>query len=167
LALTILALASWFFIRERSQTRPSKPTQDLKALIDADQSEPLPPGPPSDPAEQERVFRAYWDEHFRPRRDRAVELIEAGRLATAEDYELAGTLLNHSAYPEDQLIAHVLFTAAVHKGRATARWYSATALDNYLVAIGRPQAFGTLWGAPGRPDKDRSGVMGQPMTDAL
>jgi len=146
---------------------PSDVTRELRVLLDADQQEPLPPDLPSDPVKQERVFRAYWEEHFKPRRDRVLALIESGRVQSAEDYEMAGTLLNHSLYPEDQLVAHLMFTGAVFKGRDSARWYAATALDNYLVAVGKPQVFGTLWGSPGRPAQDRSDVLQLPMTDTL
>lgn len=146
---------------------PADTTRELKQLIDADQREPLPPNLPTEPAARERVFRAYWEAHFKPRRDRALALVEGGQLSSPEDYELAGTLLNHSLYADDHLVAHLLFTIAARKGHEGARWESAAALDNYLSAIGRPQLFGTLWGSPGRPDEDRSGVMGAPMADSL
>ncbi len=142
-------------------------TRELRDLIAADQNGPLPPNLPQDPVERERVFRAHWEKRFKPRRDRALQIMQAGRLQSAEDYEIAGTLLNHSAYSDDHLVAHLLFTTAAHKGSRIARWYSATALDNYLMATQKRQLFGTLWGEPDNPDKDRSSVMGTPMTDAL
>ena len=35
------------------------------------------------------------------------------------------------------------------------------------MATQKRQLFGTLWGEPDNPDKDRSSVMSAPMTDAL
>ena len=135
-------------------------TRELRQILEADQNEPEPENAPSDPAQREAFFIALWTERFKPRHDRVITLIREGKLATAEDYYIAGMSLNHGIKPEDNLVAHALFSVAALKGHREARWGSAAALDNFLTSVRRPQLFGTVYGE-GRE------VMGDPMTDAL
>ena len=139
---------------------PSVVTAELRRILEADQTEPAPVNVPADSAERVAFFTALWNKHFKPRHDRVVEMISSGLLRTAEDYFIAGMILNHGITAEDNLVAHALLTIAAFKGHPDGRWGSAAALDNYLAMIGRPQLFGTVHGE-GRQ------VMGAPMTDAL
>lgn len=141
-------------------------TEELRALLAADQREPQdPPGVPSDPAERRAFFEAHWQRTFGPRYRRAVELVGSGALSTAEDYFMAGMLVNHGIRTDDYLTAHVLFTVAALKGHPTARWASAAALDGYLDETGKPQLFGTVYASIEEGWQRR--VTGEPMTDAL
>jgi hypothetical protein len=138
----------------------SATTAELRRILEADQNEPYPEGVPSDSAARVAFFTALWNRHFKPRHDRVTAMIEQGLLTSAEDYFIAGMIMNHGITPEDNLIAHALLTVAALKGHPDGRWGSAAALDNFLSSIGRPQLFGTVYGEP------RS-VIGRPMTDAL
>ena len=56
----------------------------------------------------------------------------AQSIESAEDYFRAAKLYQHSASPDDHLVARVLATIAGYKGHIRARWLSAAALDVYL-----------------------------------
>jgi hypothetical protein len=143
---------------------PSPPasdaTRELRGLFQADQNEPYPIGEPQDSAARVAFFTAHWNQHFKPRHDRVLALIQADRLVSGEDYFLAGMILNHGITAEDNLVAHALLTIAAIKGHPEARWASAAALDNYLAMKGEAQLFGTVYGGHRQ-------VVAVPMTDAL
>lgn len=161
----LLVLSACSPATERTTTR-GRVTEELRALLEADQREEQdPPGVPSDPAERRAFYEALWQKTFGPRYRRAVELVGSGALSTAEDYFMAGTLINHGIRTDDYLTAHVLFTVAALKGHQTARWASAAALDGYLDETGKPQLFGTVYASIEEGWQRR--VTGEPMTDAL
>ncbi len=64
-------------------------------------------------------------------------------LRSADDYYHAALILQHSGKPDDHLLAHVLATIAVFKGREGVKWLVASSLDRFLQLFGRPQIFGT------------------------
>lgn len=123
-------------------------TAELRSILEADQSEPYPTGEPTDSAARVAFFRALWTERFKPRHDRVAELIRVDSLASAEDYFVAGMIMNHGMEPEDNLLAHALLIVAAFKGHPDARWASAAAMDNYLTSMGKPQLYGTVYGEP-------------------
>jgi hypothetical protein len=123
-------------------------TTELRNILNADQSEPYPTGEPTDSAARVAFFRELWTERFKPRHDRVAELIRLDSLRSAEDYFVAGMIMNHGMEPEDNLLAHALLTVAAFKGHPDARWASAAAMDNYLTSIGKPQLYGTVYGDP-------------------
>jgi len=129
-------------------------TQELQRLYDSDQNEPYPTNVPSDPKERVAFFTALWTERFKPRYDRVLQLIREDRLSSADDYYIAGMIMNHGIKPEDNLLAHALFTVAAFKNHPDARWASAAALDNYLAGIEKPQLFGTVYGEHRQVTKD-------------
>jgi hypothetical protein len=135
-------------------------TAELREILEADQNEPFPEGEPADSAARVAFFTAHWTKHFKPRHDRVIEMIAQGALASAEDYFIAGMILNHGITAEDNLVAHALLTVAALKGHPEGRWASAAALDNFLTMVGHTQLFGTVHG-------DGRQVLGTPMTDAL
>ncbi|WP_284734724.1 hypothetical protein [Sphingosinicella terrae] len=84
----------------------------------------------------------------RRRRARVRELLDAGELASGEDFRQAAFIFQHGASPDDYLLAHSLAVVAVARGRPDATWIAAAALDRYLQAIERPQIFGTQFRSP-------------------
>src|SRR5580765_6793111 len=63
----------------------------------------------------------------------------AQSIESAEDYFCAAKLYQHSASPDDHLVAHVLATIAGYKGHMRARWLSAAALC-ICRRLGRPRS---------------------------
>jgi hypothetical protein len=81
------------------------------------------------------------------RRLQVRQLINDGKLQTAEDYYYAAFIYQHGQQPSDYLYAHVLAVTAVDKGLHNAMWLSAATLDRYLHAIRKSQVFGTQFGS--------------------
>jgi len=81
----------------------------------------------------------------RLRQARTQALLDAGALHSGEDYEHAAFVFQHGAVPDDFLMAHILATVAVARGKPSATWIAAATLDRYLMNIGRPQIFGTQY----------------------
>ena len=79
------------------------------------------------------------------RRQRIRQLLDAGELHTGEDYQNAAMIFQHGDKPADYLLAHVLATTALAKGRAESRWLAAATLDRYLMSLNQPQVFGTQY----------------------
>lgn len=79
------------------------------------------------------------------RRQRIRQLLEAGQVRTGEDYQNAAMIFQHGDKPADYLLAHVLATTAMAKGRAESRWLAAATLDRYLTSLNQPQVFGTQY----------------------
>ena len=77
------------------------------------------------------------------RERRVKELIQSGALRTGADYFHAAMVLQHASEPDDYLLAHDLSVIAIGKGEHRAKWLAAASLDRFLIAIGRPQRFGT------------------------
>lgn len=77
------------------------------------------------------------------RRARTQQLLDAGALASGEDFYHAAFIFQHGGDAASYLKAHALATAAAARGYRAAAWISAATLDRYLQAIGRPQVFGT------------------------
>jgi hypothetical protein len=165
--ITVVLLVLTACSPETEQATPrGRVTEELRALLEADQREPQDPaGVPSDPAERRVFYEALWQRTFGPRYQRALELVGSGALSSGEDYFMAGMLINHGIRTDDYLTAHVLFTVAALKGHPTARWASAAALDGYLDETGKPQLFGTVYASIEEGWQRR--VTGEPMTDAL
>ena len=70
-------------------------------------------------------------------------IVEADLLATAEDYANAAKILQHSDRAEDYLTAQNLSLTAYEMGDLSMLRHSALAEDRYLIAIGKPQKYGT------------------------
>lgn len=98
----------------------------------ADRSLPL-----SELRAQERRVRA----RDRERRRRIAALLREDRLVTGEDFDHAALLYQHGERPSDYLIARELAIVAGMMGKYGS--LPALAEDRYLVAIGRPQRFGS------------------------
>jgi len=77
------------------------------------------------------------------REKRVKELYFADQLQTGTDYYHVAMVLQHSDLPNDYLLAHELCVVAISKGERDAMWLAAASEDRFLLAIGRPQRFGT------------------------
>jgi len=114
-------------------------SKELKLLHDADQSERR------GAAKFTPMELKALEARDTKRRDRVAEIVSHGLLCSADDYYHAALVLQHSGKPHDHLLAHVLATVAVFKGRAGDKWLVASSLDRFLQLLGRPQIFGTQY----------------------
>jgi hypothetical protein len=76
------------------------------------------------------------------RRKRVREMLQAGDVKTAEDYDRAAFIFRHGSEPSDYLLAHVLGMTAMAVDAGPGRWIATATLDRYLKSIGKPQIFG-------------------------
>ncbi|MGA7462388.1 MAG: hypothetical protein WBW69_19295 [Candidatus Korobacteraceae bacterium] len=94
-------------------------------------------------AEQEKL-RAQYN-----RREAELKrLMQSGGVRSAEDFFVAGVILTHSLKPENQLLAHLAFTAAAFEGNIEAKHLAATSLDRYLTLSQQTPMFGTTFQIP-------------------
>lgn len=77
------------------------------------------------------------------RRDRVMQFVTAGQLASAEDWNHAAMLLQHGQSADDYLLAHVLAVPPATQKLPFSEFMSAATLDRFLQHIGRPQIFAT------------------------
>jgi hypothetical protein len=89
------------------------------------------------------------------RRKRTMELLNDGKLRTAEDYYNAAMVMQHGDTTDDYLLAHVLATASLKLGREKSAWLAAASLDRYLMKIGQPQIFGSQFNNPQSADPSK------------
>ena len=126
---------------------PANDNAELQHLYDEDQADRQPAyaGKPVD------VLALSRRDDERERR--VKELYAAGQLRTGPDYYNAAMILQHALTPDDFLLCHDLCVVAIGKGEPRAKWLAAASMDRFLVSIGRPQRFGTQYGAarPGFP----------------
>ena len=118
------------------QSAEGTSSAEMETLVEEDQKDRMPaPGKSID-----------WEEvgiRDEVRERRVKELVRAGALRTGADYLHAAMVLQHAAEPDDYLLAHDLCVIAIGKGEQRAKWLAAASLDRFLMAIGRPQRFGT------------------------
>lgn len=123
--------------------------------------------------DKERLYSADWDYPSNPRmkaifeadqadrtagaaidwtavgpRDEARQvetkaLLDGGKLRSGDDYYWAAFVFQHGDSSDDYLLAHVLASVAIARGRGEATWISAATLDRYLQNIGQKQIMGT------------------------
>jgi len=115
------------------------PTSLIDQIYKDDQISRMPPGS-KEPA---RIYKT--DEE---RLAIARKLLEQGKLETGSDYYEAGIIFQHSHQPDDYLIAHTLAVVAASRGETKGSWLAAATLDRYLMAIGKPQIYGTQFMTP-------------------
>jgi len=77
------------------------------------------------------------------RRQHTRDLLNAGKLQTADDFREAAFIFQHGETPDDYLLAHTLAMIAVAKGDQGSLWIGTATLDRYLQSIQRPQIYGT------------------------
>lgn len=87
--------------------------------------------------------------------ERVIELYRDDQLWTADDYYHAALVLRRRGDAEAAILAHEMAVVAAMRGKIEARRLAAETLDQFLVAIGRPQRYGTVAGKPvGTPAAD-------------
>ena len=77
------------------------------------------------------------------RRDRVMQYVTTGQLASAEDWNHAAMLLQHGQSADDYLLAHVLAVPPATQKLPFSEFMSAATLDRFLQTVGRPQIFAT------------------------
>ena len=83
-------------------------------------------------------------QHDAQRHKAVRDLLAAGKLKSAEDYEYASLIFQHSTEPSDLMLAHVLSTTT-YRMTGAGRWMMAATMDRYLQSIKQPQIFGTQY----------------------
>lgn len=113
---------------------------EMTAMFDADQADRA-PGPG-------KIDWAKATLRDTAHRARARQLLDGGMLASGDDYFHAAVIFQHGDDPSSYLLAHVLATTAVSRGRRDAAWIAAATLDRYLQSIGQKQVYGTQYRTP-------------------
>ncbi len=85
----------------------------------------------------------YVTERDRLRRVRIVEIMQAEKLSTANDYFNAGLIMIHGISTEEFILSHVFAMAALAKGHPAAAWLSAVTLDSLMQSLEQDQVFDT------------------------
>ena len=96
------------------------------------------------------------------RRSRTKQLLDAGSLQSGDDYYHAAFVFQHGNEADDYLLAHLLATIAIARGRPDAVWIASATLDRYLQAVGKPQILGTQYTIP-----EKGAVTQEPYDRAL
>jgi hypothetical protein len=76
------------------------------------------------------------------------KLLDDGKLQSGRELREAAVIFQHSHQPDDYLLAHTLAIIAISKGDTDSIWIAAASLDRYLMAIGKPQVYGTQFMTP-------------------
>jgi len=96
------------------------------------------------------------------RRDRALALVRAGRLASPADYYHAAMLFQHGKGPSDFLLSHLLSTIAAFDGYSDGFFLSAAALDRFMLFEGQAARFGSqTFDAEGKDLGDTSSLLSE------
>lgn len=127
---------SWAADRLYAQDRDYPSNAEMAAMFAADQAARANPG---------QIDWAKVAPEDARRRVETKTLLDSGRLRSGADYYHAAFVFQHGDQPDDFLMAHVLATIAVSRGRPDATWIAAATLDRYLQRIGRKQIFGTQY----------------------
>ena len=130
---------SWDPDRMYAQDRDYPSNAEMARLFAADQAARTNPGP---------IDWAKVGPEDEQRRLATKTLLDEGKLRSGTDFYHAAFIFQHGAVPDDFLMAHVLATVAVSRGRPDATWIAAATLDRYLQRIGRKQIFGTQFTTP-------------------
>src|SRR5262249_21051159 len=163
-ALLLLALAALFLRPISLPTRAEPPgkaaaqnNEELARLFHEDQ----------DDRKAADVDWAVVEPRDRKREARVLDLYKGNQLQTGADHYHAAMVLQHGRAPEDYLLAHELCVVAVGKGEERARWLAAASEDRFLMAIGRPQRFGTQFRSQGADGQMRLYKTDSGVTDEL
>lgn len=135
--------AEWPAGRPRLVSASYPSNAEMRAIFEADQADRR-AGPDID-----------WSvvaPRDRARRERTLELLNAGLLRSGDDFWHAAFVFQHGGETRSYLLAHSFATIAAARGRSDARWIAAATLDRYLQSIGQQQVFGTQYlTRPGEP----------------
>jgi hypothetical protein len=121
---------------------PPEDNAELARMYEEDQADREPV------ARTNTVPEGFWERvgaRDTARRSRAREMLAAGQVRTANDFDACAMLFQHGTEPDDYLFAHILASIAGFKGHSHGKWLSAAALDRFLQHVGRTQVFGTQY----------------------
>lgn len=141
IAVTMLCCSAsgWAQTPAATSTLDVSTNTEMTSIYDADQSA------------REDPKKVDWNVLLpadRARRARTQALLDAGELASGDDFFHAAYVFQHGEEADDCLKAHVLATIAVARGKKAAVWIAAATLDRYLQRIGQPQVYGTQFQRP-------------------
>lgn len=77
------------------------------------------------------------------RRKRVAEIFAEGCLSTSSDYLVAALIFQHGDFPDHYYQAFIWSRKAAELGDKNGKFFSALAIDRYLVSIGKKQLFGS------------------------
>jgi hypothetical protein len=109
---------------------------EIKDLFDEDQRDCL--HQPADNTPEQRALR----QRINGRMTKVQSIIEASADLSGEDYFHACILFLHGDCPEHFWQAHVYGLKSVELGNGTAKRFTATAYDRWLMYQGKPQKYG-------------------------
>jgi hypothetical protein len=132
----------------RFDDEPDAKTSDrLKTLFEEDQRYASDPVDWTDP---ERLFSQLGPDFTKQAEDEALhhrievlKLLQQGKIILAPDLYYAAMIFQHGTCADHFKLANELAERSMDLGYAPARWLYAVSRDRYLLAIGRPQQFGT------------------------
>jgi hypothetical protein len=113
---------------------------ELLRLGEEDQTDRRGPNAPSGPEAGKQVA-----ERDRQRRQRVLELLDAGAAKTGADFLAAALVFQHGDTLEDYARARELAAEAARKGHPAGLWLTAATWDRWLMKAGQPQRFGTQY----------------------
>lgn len=157
-AEALLAGTSVAALQEPKKSPPSQKeiSRELAELERDDQKDQ------DDPTWTEATERTFASRQ-KARRDRVVQIVDAGLLASTADWANAAMLLQHGSGPDDYLLAHVLSIPPAGKNEPFTRFLAAATLDRFLQSTGRAQVFSTQSTGP---DPSQSAPM-KPFDDSM
>jgi hypothetical protein len=109
--------------------------EELKNLVRTDQSE----------RESNKIDWIAVDLHDKERATRVIQLLNEGRIKTAEEFYNAGMIFQHGSSPDDIRLAFSLATISsrLAPSHPAPKWLAAAALDRYMMWKKLPQWYGT------------------------
>ena len=131
-------LGPWDSDRSYTPTVDRPTNAEMTAIFDADQAD----------RQNANVDWSAIGPADDKRRSRTKQLLDTGALQSGDDYYHAAFVFQHGSEANDYLIAHLMATIAVARGRPDAVWIASATLDRYLQAIDKPQILGTQYTIP-------------------
>jgi hypothetical protein len=121
------------------QALAPKPSPGIDDIYLEDQHARQPPNPSA----PKPIYKSDEEREAATRR-----LLASGDLKSGKEFREAAVIFQHSHQADDYLLAHTLAMVAMSKGDIDAIWIAAASLDRYLMAIGKPQIYGTQFMTP-------------------
>ncbi len=85
------------------------------------------------------------DKNDAERRNKVLDLLEAGKIISAEEHFYAAVIFQHSGSVEDIRLAHSLATISSRLGYKRANWLKAASWDRLMMYFKQPQWYGTQY----------------------
>lgn len=95
----------------------------------------------------------------RKRREKALSLLNEGKIKSAQDYHHVALIFQHGESTIDYKMAHEFAKKALELGDESAKWLFAATLDRYLISMGKPQKYGTQF----KLNNKREWELGEPI----